>query len=308
MHTIFTESIPILTSNLFITKDAIKEHLLKMNSYAQLPADFVIPSYKERSQATFQSLPAQISLTLNYSDSSLDNTIAYHPIAGIIRYDYGWWHFSTKQFMRDIQEAENNPGIIGHLIVVCSGGGETYCIEKAVETLASCQKPVVVLIEGVMASAALYLCLPANKIYATTAFDTIGSIGTMVAYWDMAAYWKNLGLNFIEAYATESTHKNKTFHDLEAGEKDEYIKTVLDPLQEAFHNAVATYRPATTEAPAEAHVFNGATWYSPEAQRYGLIDGYNKTFQECVTEVYELGLQHKEKISTHQKLYPLINS
>ena len=306
MHTIFTDSIPILNSNLFITRDAIRVHLLEMNSYAQLPSDYKIKNYQERCQSAIQSLSAQIPLTIDYSDSSIENTIAYHSISGTVYYD-SKWYFSTKQFIRNIQAAESNPGILGHLIVVSSGGGETYCIEKAVEALSKCEKPVVALIEGVMASAALYLCLPASKIYASTAFDTIGSIGTMVAYWDMMPYLKTLGIELVIAYATESTHKNKKHHDLEDGKKDEYIKAVLDPIQAAFHTAVETYRPNTKNAPAESHLFNGETWYSLEAQRYGLIDGYNKTFQECVTEVYELGLAHKEKISTQQNLYSLIN-
>ena len=309
MHTIFTESLPIINSNLFITKEALRNHLLLMNSYAQMLAENVIPYYKEISKRTLQTLQQQtsVSLTMDYSDSTLDNAIALHRIHGTIYYDFCCWYFSTKTFMREIQEAENNPGILGHLIVVSSGGGESYGIQKAVDILAACEKPIIVLTEGVMASAALYLCLPADKIYCSTPFDIIGSIGTMVAYWDMAPYLKQLGMNFVEAYATESTHKNKKYNDLENGEKDVFIKTVLDPLQVAFRSSVEKYRPGTLQAPEEAHVFNGETWYAQEAINFGLIDDFNKNFTECVSEVYELGIERKERISTNQKLYSLIN-
>ncbi|MBD9177934.1 MAG: hypothetical protein EGP82_01960 [Odoribacter splanchnicus] len=310
MHTIFTESIPILTSNLFMTRDALTQHLLLMNSFVNLPTELKIPTYQDRVVKSLQSFPTQLQLTTNYSDSTLDKAIAYHAITGTIYYDSYYWYFSSKRFMQDILEAENNPGIISHLIVVSSGGGESYCIDTAMQVLARCKKPVVVMVEGVMASAALYLTLPATKIYTQTNFDIIGSIGTMIAFWDVTSYWKELGLKFIEAYATESTHKNKKVKDLiddTPTGKEEYVKTVLDPLQEAFHKAVATYRPDTLKAPVEAHVFNGETWYASDAYAYGLIDGYNKTFQECATEAYELGIQHQSEISTQQKIYSLIN-
>lgn len=309
MHTIFTESLPIINSNLFITKDALRNHLLLMNSYSQMSAETPIPPYKDITQKTLHALQQQtpITLTMEYSDSTLDNAIAFHRINGTIYYDFCRWFFSTKTFMREVQEAENNPGILGHLIVVASGGGESYSIQKAVDILADCEKPVIVLTESVMASAALYLCLPADKIYCSTNFDIVGSIGTMVAYWDMAPYLKQLGMKFVEAYATESTHKNKKYDDLEKGEKNEFIKTVLDPLQAAFRSSVEKYRPDTLQAPEESHVFNGETWFAQEAIKFGLIDGFNKNFSECATEVYDLGIKHKERISTTQKLYTLIN-
>lgn len=309
MHNIFTESLPIINSNLFITKDAIRNHLLLMNSYAKMSAENTIPTYKANSKNVLQSLQAQtpITLTMDYSDSSLENAIAYHRITGTIYYDFCSWYFSTKTFMREMQEADNNPGILGHLIIVSSGGGESYSIQKAVDILASCEKPIVVLTEGVMASAALYLCLPADKIYCSTNFDIIGSIGTMVAYWDMAPYFKQLGLNFIEAYATESTHKNKKYDSLEKGEKDEFIKSVLDPLQSAFRRSVEKYRPGTLQAPEDAHVFNGETWFAQDAIKFGLIDGFNKNFSDCATEAFNLGMKHQKRISTNQKLYSLIN-
>ena len=308
MHNIFTEGIPLINENLFITTEEIQNQLLLLQSYSKMDAGFMIPTYLETTKKNLSELKNQttIALTMDYSDSSLDNAVAYHRMKGTIYYDCCYYFFSTKTFIREILEAENNPGIVAHLIVVSSGGGVAYAIQNAVDALASCKKPVIVLTEVAMASAALYLCLPATKIYCSTNFDTVGSIGTMVGYWDMSAYLKNLGFNLVEAYATDSTHKNKKYSQLEKGETEEYIKQVLNPLQAEFRKSVERFRPETLKAPEEAHVFNGETWFAQEAINYGLVDGFNKSIAECANEAYNLGLKHKEKVSTHNKLYSLI--
>ncbi|MFH0760742.1 MAG: S49 family peptidase [Bacteroidota bacterium] len=176
------------TSKLFMTSEAangfvaeVVEFYLRAKNRSESDEDepiFLLASDKLASQLSSES----ITLTTKFSETDIpDDSIALHRIHGTLFADYDdWgWYFSTKQLVDDLMAAEANPKILSHFFHVNSGGGEAWYLDIAASAIQGVKKPVVAYAESVMASAAYYLGMNADRIYAGTKFDIIGSIGTM---------------------------------------------------------------------------------------------------------------------------------
>lgn len=206
--------------------------------------------------------------SFHFDDEAIEEgSIAYHPVFGDIRYD-SWWRFSTRRFMRDLDDAEANPNIVAHLIHIDSPGGEAFGLHEAYEKIRSLQKPVIALVESMAASAGYYLASACDKIFASSIFSMIGCIGTMATFYNDDKLMEEWGYEIHEYYSNLSPLKNKVFNDAAEGEGDEYIRRFLDPLAEAF---IADVKAARGELSEEA--FQGETYYAADALPIGLIDG-----------------------------------
>lgn len=263
----------LIRSKLFITSEALMSELSRIYSYQNVEID--IPSYADKAKAIATKISSDnIKVTTRFSDTNIDdNSIALHYIQGTIysEYDEYGWYFSTRQFIDDLDAAEANQKITGHLFLVESGGGDAYFLDIASARVKSLTKPSLCFVQGYCCSAALYLAAYCWKIIANTQFDTIGSIGTMIAFWDMKPYFEAAGFKWHEHYASQSILKNKKINDLLDGKPERFIKEELDPLAAEFIRAVKDARPGTANAP-EA-LFQGETYYTPQAIEIGLIDG-----------------------------------
>lgn len=250
-------------------------------------------------------MASRISVTADYENPDIpENSIAVHPIFGVVRSE-SRWNFGTKQFVRNVMAAENNPAIIAHFIPASTPGGEAHYLDQAAAVLESTQKPVVVHFERMIASAGIYLTAPADRIYANSRYDRAGSIGTMVSGIDMIPLLEKFGAKYFEAFATDSTLKNRIETELMAGKPENYIKQVLDPLNEGFLDTVKRNRPAVVSADTEAGVLNGNMFYAPDAIKHGLIDGI-KSQAEAISEAYDLGMQNKDLTTRNKQMLHLL--
>lgn len=280
---------------LIISKDSFNEFLVRFDCYIKNNTEpekyslFVteqIKSYQEKDESIF--------ITSDYEDRSIPESIAIHFIDGFIAHDKNWWYCSTEQLLEDIEAAEENEKILSHVLLINSPGGESYGLEKANEKLRSLNKPILSAVRKIMASAGVYLGSGADRVYCLNKFDIVGSIGTMISYWDSKKALEQYGYRLIEAYATKSTHKNKLTNDVSEGKTEEFIKRFLDPVQEDFEKAIRLSRPNTAKAPEDANVFNGEIYYAEEAMKYGLIDGI-KNIDEILQEAYNLGKEYQTR-------------
>lgn len=229
-----------------------------------------------------------VQLTDKYDSPSLnEGSIAYHRIFGVVSAD-SYWYFSSRQLEQDIIAAENNPQISAHLLHINSPGGEAWYMDRLSETLRNAKKPILAIYEEYCASAAYYIGCHGQKLYATTSHDFVGCIGTMCSFWNFEPYFEKLGLKKITAKATNSTRKNKVFEDLKDGKTEEYIKNVLDPMNEQFLAEVKAMRPKLSELGDDAPVLQGESFYTDPAEEVGLIDG-KRTLLEAIAEVAQMG-------------------
>lgn len=280
---------------LLISEDSFNEFLVRLdcfvknNSEPEHYSQFVAEQIK-----SFQEKYDSIFLTTDYDNSSIPDSIAVHYVDGFIAHDKNWWYCSTEQLLEDLHTAESNERIVGHLIIINSPGGESYNLENVNRQIRSLNKPVISAVKKTMCSAGLYIGDAADKVYCINRFDVVGSIGTMISYWDCKKAMEQYGYNLVEAYATKSTHKNKISKDVEEGKTEEFVKRFLDPIQEVFETTIRECRPKTAEAPDDAHVFNGEIFYADEAIQYGLVDGV-KSLDEIINELYQLGKEYQTR-------------
>jgi len=268
------------------------------------------PTYQEVSEKAAMALTKRlmdekqpIRVTTDVSNEDIEeNSIAYHRIFGSIIADENYWgYFSTKRFIDNIEDAEENPNIIAHFLHVSSGGGEAWLLDKAFEAVKNTNKPVVAFIEKVAASAGYYLIAPSNKIYCYTQNDTIGSIGTMVYFLDFIPYYLKQGVVEHEEYATKSDLKNKKFNELLDGKPKRYINEELDPLQQQFEADVRSARPVIAKLPADHPVVRGETFTAPLAIEVGLVDEI-ANIDVAVIDAYNRGMDWRNKITAQKNI------
>ena len=246
-----------------------------------------------------------ISLTDEFDNEELpENSIAYHRVWGTILSDSEYW-FSSKQLAADLIAAESNPKISCHFLHMNSPGGEAWYLDRLSEILRNCEKPIVTLYEQMCCSAGYYIGCHGNKVYSLTANDYVGCIGTMVSFYDFEPYFAKLGIKKVEAKATNSDLKNKTFDDLRTGKDEKFVNDILNPLNEQFLSEVRSQREKLAQLDDTAPVLRGETFYTSDAVEIGLADG-RKTFTEVVTEAVMMGREYAKTKNLKNAIYDFV--
>lgn len=268
-----------------MTHEEVKEYLMSHTWYQYMTHQALCSIQKVMAQ---QPDAKEVNITDDYASPQLkEGTIAYHRIFGVVTASSNWY-FSSKQLEMDIMAAEDNPSISAHLLHINSPGGEAWYMDRLSETLRQAKKPIIAIYECYCCSAAYYIGCHGQKLYATTDHDFVGCIGTMCSFYDFEPYFAKLGIKKVTAKATNSQLKNKVFDDLSAGKPEEYIKNVLDPMNEKFLSEVKAMRPELAKLEDDAPVLQGESYYSAPAEEIGLIDG-KRTLLEAILEASQLG-------------------
>ncbi|EFM01818.1 S49 family peptidase [Hoylesella marshii] len=246
-----------------------------------------------------------VTLTDEFDDEQLpDNSIAYHRVWGTVMADSYYW-FSSKQLAADLHAAEANPQISCHFLHINSPGGEAWYLDRLSETLRACQKPILTFYEQMCCSAGYYIGCHGNRIYALTDNDYVGCIGTMCSFYDFEPYFEKLGIKRVEAKATNSDLKNKTFDDLRHGKDEKFVHDILDPLNVQFLAEVRSQRSQLAELPDDAPVLRGETFYTPQAVELGLTDG-SHTMQEAIAEAVTMGREYIDANKLKTAIYNIV--
>ena len=168
-----------------------------------------------------------------------------------------------------------------------SCGGEAFGCHEAFLAVKELTKPVYAFVESIAASAGYYLAAAADKIFVSSIFSEIGSIGVMCTFYDYDGYYKQEGIEKKTFLSNYSPLKNKVMNDAAKGDGDEYIRRFLDPMALQFIEDVKSVRKDLSEDAQKGEIY-----YSPEAQSAALIDG-----QYSLEEVLEMLRNESEKQS-----------
>jgi len=208
----------------------------------------------------------------NIPDTVEHNSVAIIPMMGpIVKYD-SWCETGTQTRAQQLIDAANDPRIVGAICLFDTPGGESMACEvmhKAIKT-ARQNIPVYGVVDGMCASAGMWIASACEKIYMTGSTSWIGSIGTYISIADFSEYYAKEGIKVRDIYATKSTEKNADYRDALQG-KDEKMKSrVLDPINELFLQTVRNGRPNLDEA----KTLTGQLFLSADGIKYGLADEY----------------------------------
>lgn len=226
------------------------------------------------------------------------------PIIGMMtkyaRYD---WQSDSLDYIvpgiddiaRAIEEAETNDNIIGSVLLMNTCGGSVQSWIRIEDVLKNRKKPVVAVVDGICASAGVYVAVFCDRIYALHKTCQIGSIGVMAQLIDDKEAMKKWGYRLIEVYPPESKYKNKDIIEALKGNTGLLITEHLSPLAKHFQDTVRTYRPHLDES--VEGLLEGKMFYADDAEKAGLIDGIC-SLKEAVISVANIANEHQDIINS----------
>ena len=216
-------------------------------------------------------------------DDAAPGTIAVIPfIYPITKYD--WWWAGTQTKAAILQKCFDNQNIVAVIELMDTPGGESRAPECYVKVKEGRNKPVYTVVDGLCASAGYWLASGSDAIYTTSILDMIGSIGTMVTWYDFRKYFEEMGIKLNEVYATLSHKKNHEYREAIKGNFKPLIAH-LDHFNDHFISEVERMR--GDKINDREKVIHGQLHFSEDAQAAGLTDGY-KDINVLISEVMNM--------------------
>ncbi len=189
-------------------------------------------------------------------DKAPEGSVAVIPLIGeMMKYDQWCGTTGTRTVGNRILEADKHPNISAIILSIDSPGGTVDGTESLANIVKGTKKPIVAFIDGMMCSAALWVGTSADEVIASTPNDEIGSIGVMVSFADIQPYWEKQGIKFHKIRADQSKDKNEVFYKALEGDYESIKKEMLNPLADAFIEAVKANRPNATQEQFTGKVF-----------------------------------------------------
>ena len=170
------------------------------------------------------------------------------PVRSILtKHDQMCGPVGTRTLGKRLLAADAEENVIGHILVIESGGGQATAVPELTDAIQQCTKPVIAWIDGMAASAAYYIACYTQEIISGREMDMVGCIGTMSRYEGRKA--KSLenheGDISVTIYADGSEEKNEEFEKA-INEFDFTLakERILNPFNAKFLSDVKTNRPA----------------------------------------------------------------
>ncbi|MEI7424181.1 MAG: S49 family peptidase [Prolixibacteraceae bacterium] len=187
----------------------------------------------------------------------------------------------TRTLANRLLKADAESNVIGHILVVESGGGQVNAVPEMTEAMLKCTKPIVVWIDGMAASAAYYISCYAKEIIASRDLDVVGCIGTMLV-WEgrkSKSEANEEGDIQVTIYADGAEEKNAEYEQaINEFNFQPAKERMLNPLNAKFKTDVKSQRSAVTD-----DQLKGKTYFAGEVIGT-LIDSIG-TFEFAVERV-----------------------
>jgi protease-4 len=227
------------------------------------------------------------------------------PVRGVIlKHDAECGPRGTRTLANRLLNADADNSVIGHIMVIESGGGQSVAVPELTEAMLKCTKPIVVWVDGMMCSAAMYIGSYAAYIIASREMDRIGCIGTMIGFEGRKANSEHNNVVSIRLYATESTEKNDEYEEALKGNYEIMRQSVLDPLNEQFIADIKKNLPNSSE---KHH--KGKTFFAKDVLGE-LIDDIGE-FSVAIDKVIELSdsnTQQQNLTNIDMKQFSFVNA
>jgi protease-4 len=178
----------------------------------------------------------------------------------------------TKPLLQKAFEDKDAKGVVLHMNSPGGSPVQASLIHNEVMRLKKeYKKTVVVVAEDVLASAAYFVAVSADKIYVNPS-SYVGSIGVVTEGFGFDELAKKLGVE----HRVHTAGVNKRRLDPFLPEKPEDVKNLkrdLEEIHKEFIDTVKTDRGAKLKNPKKNQLFSGDAWMGRRALNYGLVDG-----------------------------------
>lgn len=201
-----------------------------------------------------------------------------------------------------MMRAADHPLCRGHVFIINTPGGSAWAKNDyalAIDYAHSKGQKVIVLVDGLCASAGMYLASLCDERYYMNTKDQVGCIGVMAAFYTLADGTVNQFTDetYHELYDPKSFDKNKAYRDLANKDDDKELIKELADLGVEFRADVKKACPNVTEEHLHGKVFNA------EDVKGILMDGQS-SFIGVVQHAFELYDGRAELINREQTAEP----
>lgn len=181
-------------------------------------------------------------------------------IDGPITRNGGGCSYGSIDHRNMLIEAAKHPLCCGHVFIINTPGGSAWAkndYEQAIDYAHSLGQPVLAFIDGLCASAGMYLASLCDERYYMHPKDEIGCIGVMAAFYTEANGSENKYTNetYHELYDPESFDKNRAYRAIANNGDEEDLVKELTALGEEFRSDVKKACPNAEDIHLHGNVF-----------------------------------------------------
>lgn len=258
--------------------------------------------YPEEYQISEDGKQVKPNWALDFEKEQTFPFVSVLTIDGPITRNGGACSYGSIDHRDMMMRAANHPLCRGHVFVINTPGGSAWAkndYEQAIQYACSLGQPVIAFVDGMCASAGMYLASLCDERYYMHPKDEIGCIGVMAAFYTESDGSTNQFTNetYHELYDPESFDKNRAFRDIANDGKDEELVKELADLGVEFRADVKKACPNATDEHLHGKVFNA------EDVKGILMDGQS-SFMEVVQHAFELYDGRAELINRKQTVEP----
>lgn len=178
----------------------------------------------------------------NYDQEPEEKVVHVLPVRGVMmKHDMACGPVGTRTLAKRLRAAEKKDAVLGHVLIIEGPGGSADAVPELADAISECKKPVVAWIDGLMASAHMYVGSYADERIASRGTDQIGSIGTLIVFQGRKSQSEEdlFKVREVTIYSDDAFEKNdeyeKAINDFNFKPAKEHI---LNPHNERFVNDI----------------------------------------------------------------------
>ncbi len=228
----------------------------------------------------------QWALYSNNDDAQNFPFVSVLTVDGPITRNGGGCSYGSIDHRNMMIKAANHPLCRGHIFIINTPGGSAWAkndYEQAINYARSLGQPVIAFIDGMCASAGMYLASLCDERYYMHPKDEIGCIGVMASFYTQADGSKNQFTDetYHELYDPESFDKNREFRDIANDGDSEKLVKELGELGVEFRADVKKACPAAKDEHLHGKVFDAE-------EVKGILMDDQSDFFSCVKRCFDL--------------------
>lgn len=228
----------------------------------------------------------QWALDSNNEDAQNFPFVSVLTVDGPITRNGGGCSYGSIDHRNMMINAANHPLCRGHIFIINTPGGSAWAkndYEQAINYARSKGQPVIAFIDGMCASAGMYLASLCDERYYMHPKDEIGCIGVMASFYTQADGSKNQFTDetYHELYDPESFDKNREFRDIANDGDSEKLVKELGELGVEFRADIKKVCPAAKDEHLHGKVFDAE-------EVKGILMDDQSDFFSCVKRCFDL--------------------
>lgn len=199
--------------------------------------------------------------------------IAHIPVVGSLTKRGGLCTYGAKDYIRRIEAANNKEDYHAIMLEIDGPGGSVDGTEELGAAIAASEKPVVVWVDGMAASAHYWLASQATEIVVSSEITSwIGSIGTLVVHVNQEEWLAQNGLQveIIRAPQSKDKARENSFEPLSEESRVRLLDELSD-ITELFISKVKEGRGDRLNT-GDEDIFTGKVYNGKKALEMGMVD------------------------------------